>query len=293
VKALVAINPKSGGGKGAVVGAKVRNLLADSTHRISFVEAHSRESSLHDVRHALKGEKFEVLIAVGGDGFIHDLLPLLQEFEVPLLVIPAGTGNDIARSLGTFGMKISDILELPAKQAPAEINVGLISHHGEEVPFVQILSTGFDAVVNERANNFKVIKGKNKYVLAVLEKVWKFKAIEFTLTIDGVKQERRAMLICVANGASYGAGMKIVPFAKDDDGIFDVMVVDQVSPLRLLMVFPRVFFGKHINHPKVHFFTGTDIEISAKTEAFADGERISKLPVHIKVSPRNLQVFRA
>ena len=67
MKALVAINPKSGGGKGAVVGAKVRNLLADSTHRISFVEAHSRESSLHDVRHALKGEKFEVLIAVGGD----------------------------------------------------------------------------------------------------------------------------------------------------------------------------------------------------------------------------------
>ena len=293
MKALVAINPKSGGGKGSVVGAKVRRYFAESTDQITFVEESSRESTLDAVHHALKENAFDHLIAVGGDGFIHDLLPLLLKFEVPLLVLPAGTGNDIARTLGTYPLKIAEILELPKQKSASEINVGLISHHGEEIPFIQILSTGFDAVVNERANNFKIIKGKNKYVVAVLEMIWKFKAIEFTLTIDGVKQERRAMLICVANGASYGAGMKIVPFAKDDDGIFDVMVVDQVSPLRLLMVFPRVFFGRHINHPKVHFFTGTDIKISAKTEAFADGERISKLPVHIKVSPRNLQVFRA
>ena len=293
MKALVAINPKSGGGKGAVIGTKVRRQFADSMHEITFVEEDSREGSLHAVHHALKNDDFELLIAVGGDGFIHDLLPLLLKFEIPLLVAPAGTGNDIARTLGTYPLKIAEILELPTRTSPSEINVGLISHHGEEVPFVQILSTGFDAVVNERANNFKIIKGKNKYVLAVLEMIWKFKAIDFTITIDGVKQERKAMLVCVANGTSYGAGMKIVPFAKDDDGVFDLMVVDQVTPLRLLMVFPRVFFGRHINHPKVHFFTGVDIKIAGNTEAFADGERIAKLPVHIKVSPRNLQVFRA
>jgi diacylglycerol kinase (ATP) len=101
------------------------------------------------------------------------------------------------------------------------------------------------------------------------------------------------MLVCVANGNSYGAGMKIAPSAKNDDGTLEVMVVDHVSPFRLLMVFPRVFIGTHVNHPKVHFYSGSKISISGDTWAFADGEKISHLPVEVTISDMKLQVYRS
>ncbi len=293
MKALVAINPKSGNGKGAQFGARLRRHFANSADEITFVEARSREESLLEIENALDHQHFELLISVGGDGFVHDLLPLLLKFDLPVLVLPAGSGNDFARSLGTYNLKYEEALTLPITRPPSRIDVGIISHEGRETPFVQILSTGFDSVVNERANNFKMISGKNKYVIAVLAMVWKFRAIHFTITIDGIKQERQAMLVCIANGSSYGAGMKIVPQAVDDDGLLNVMVVDQVNPLRLLMVFPRVFFGRHVNHPKVHFFTGSEITVTGKTKAYADGESISDLPIHVRLSDRSLQVFRA
>jgi diacylglycerol kinase (ATP) len=292
VKTLVVINPHSGGGKGLVVGAKVRANYAGLGESITYIQASSLKESLAQVQSACANSKFDLLISVGGDGLIHDLLPSLIENDLPLLVIPAGTGNDFARTLGLHGQKLALLLAQPALSKPSLIDVGLIKNGLAQTPFIQILSTGFDSVVNERANNFKIVRGKIKYILAVLQKVWRFRALEFTLDIDGQERHQKAMLVCVANGQSYGGGMKIVPHAKDDDGLLDVMVVDRVNPFRLLMVFPRVFFGTHVTHPKVHFYTGRSIKISGKTQAFADGERISDLPIEVKISEKSLRVYR-
>ena len=292
MKALAVINPKAGGGKGSTMGERVRAHFSTHEHEIHFVQAPSLAESLAQVDQLCAVHDFQYLICVGGDGLIHDLLPLLLKHEIPLLVVPAGTGNDFARTIGLHGEKLHTILELPIAQAPSQINVGAIEHKEGSTPFVQILSTGFDAVVNERANNFKVIRGSIKYVIAVLLEVWKFRAIDFTLKVDGELITQQAMLVCVANGTSYGGGMKIVPHANHDDGLLDVMVVDRVNPLRLLLVFPRVFFGTHIKHPKVHFHSGKQIEISGETHAYADGERISSLPINISISERSLQVYK-
>lgn len=292
MNALVVINPQAGGGKGAVIGERVREYFAGQADSVFFVEAPSLAESLVQTRLWCSVNDPDLLISVGGDGLVHDLLPTLLEFSLPLLVIPAGTGNDFARTLGLYGSKLSTLLELPGRQEPKPINIALVSHDEMETPFVQILSTGFDSVVNAQANNYKVIKGKAKYAIAVLQKVWNFSPVDFTITIDGKTQNRTAMLACIANGTSYGAGMKIVPHAKNDDGLLDLMVVDCVSPLRLLMVFPRVFLGTHIHHPMVHFFKGREISISGDTSAFADGERISALPIRVRVADQTLQVYR-
>lgn len=292
MKALVVINPRAGGGKGLAMGAKVRSHFERLNNSITYVEAASLQETLAEVSGACAAFKFELLVCVGGDGFIHDLLPSLIENDLPLLVVPAGTGNDFARTLGLYGQKLALILAQPELARPSRINVAMIKHGEKETPFVQILSTGFDSVVNEHANNFKVIRGKIKYIIAVLQKVWGFRALDFIIEIDGKEHRQRAMLVCVANGESYGGGMKIVPHAKDDDDLLDVMVVDRVNPFRLLMVFPRVFFGTHVTHPKVHFYTGTNIHIAGNTQAFADGERIADLPVEVSISSHKLQVFR-
>ena len=292
MNALVVINPQAGGGKGMVIGERVRKYLEGESHELLFVQAPSVMESLGQTRLSCASRDFELVISVGGDGLVHDLLPTLLEFSLPLLVIPAGTGNDFARTLGLYGCKLSTLLELPKTHEPKPINIALVTHSDKETPFVQILSTGFDSVVNERANNFKFIRGKVKYIVAVLQQVWSFSPVHFTISIDGEVQNRTAMLACVANGTSYGAGMKIVPHAKNDDDLLDLMVVDRVSPLRLLMVFPRVFLGTHVNHPMVHFFKGREISISGDTTAFADGECISALPIRIRIADQKLQVYR-
>ena len=293
MKAIVVINPSSGGGKGAIVGGRVRQHFVGSLHEISYVEEASLATTLAILKNALTSTQFDLLICVGGDGLVHDLLPVLLEFELPLLVVAAGTGNDFARTLGLYRKRVPTLLDLPTKSASTRMDVGMIYHSSFETPFVQILSAGFDSVVNERANSFSRVKGKIKYIAAVMQKVWRFRAVDFEISIDGVRQSRRAMMICVANGKSYGGGMQIVPQAKNNDGYLDVMLVEEVNPLQLLTVFPRVFLGSHVKHPKVHFVTGREILISGATMAYADGERIAPLPIRVGLSQRSLQVFRA
>lgn len=292
MKALVVINPGAGGGKGLTTGNKIRSHFQGQSDQITYIQANSLHESLREISTVCSHSTFDLLICVGGDGLIHDLLPQLIAFKLPLLVVPAGTGNDFARTLGLFGEKVEKLLALPSRSEPVSIDICEVVHEESITPFVQILSTGFDSVVNKRANSMKLVRGKIKYVLAVLQMVWKFKAISYRVTIDGVVHEQRAMLVCVANGISYGGGMKIAPHANHTDEILDVMIVDRVNPVQLLLVFPRVFFGTHVRHPRVHFFKGSKIEISGDTVAYADGEEIAPLPIIVQVASPKLSVYR-
>ena len=293
MKILLVINPTSGGGKGNRVGNEVRELCNKLQLDFEYVLENSLESTLTNTSQQLANEKFDVLCAVGGDGLIHDLLPLLVKDQIPLLIFPAGTGNDFARTVHHFGRTHQKILrslkELPEIKSH-DVDIGVVKSSGESNPFVQIISTGFDSLVNERANNFRLIKGKFKYIVAVLLEIAKCKAIPFEISVDGVTTKVDAMLVCVANGSTYGGGMKIVPHAKNDDDLLELMYVAKVSALRLLFVFPRVFFGAHVNHPKVHFMSGKEIRLAAPTIAYGDGERIGPLPIHAKLSEQKIRV---
>jgi diacylglycerol kinase (ATP) len=107
----------------------------------------------------------------------------------------------------------------------------------------------------------------------------KFRAIEYQLTLDGEKFSTEAMLIAVGNGQSYGAGMRICPQARLDDGLFDLVILEPVSTLEFIKVFPTVYSGKHINHPKVRTMRAQKVQIEGSTIAYADGERIGPAPV--------------
>lgn len=292
MRAIVVINPVAGGGKGLGTGAQVRNYFQGQDHHIIYIQGSSLTDSLNQVDSACSNSDFELMICVGGDGLIHDLLPKLLKYKLPLLVVPSGTGNDFARTLGLYGLKIEKLLKMPTNSRPTEIDVGIVSDGQESTFFVQILSTGFDSVVNERANNMVAIRGKIKYIVAVLQKVWRFRAIDYRISIDGVLHQQRAMLVCVANGKSYGGGMMIAPHASNSDQILDIMIVDRVNPFRLLLVFPRVFLGTHVKHPSVHFYKGKNISITGNTVAYADGEKIAPLPISIQLSEQKLLVFR-
>jgi diacylglycerol kinase (ATP) len=165
-------------------------------------------------------------------------------------------------------------LERVITTQPSPIDLGIVD--GEW--FGAILSTGFDAVVNEKANTMKWPKGPMKYNAAIAIELPRFKPRHFEIILDDRTISTEAMLIAVANGRSYGGGMQVCPNAKIDDGLFDVMVLHPVSKLEFVKVFPRVFAGNHLSHPAVEIVRSKSVRIESEAVAYADGERIGQLP---------------
>jgi diacylglycerol kinase (ATP) len=175
---------------------------------------------------------------------------------------------------------------------PTEIDLGRTHNETGSQWFGQVLSTGFDSLVNERANRFRFIKGQIKYTIATLLELPLFRPYKYQIITPKGTRNISAMLIAIANGPSYGGGMQICPAADRTDGFFDVMVLHPVSKFELLRVFPKVFQGKHINHPAVEFIRLSKLTLESEAVAYADGERIGALPMNIEIVPRALKVWR-
>jgi diacylglycerol kinase (ATP) len=225
---------------------------------------------------------FAKVIAVGGDGLVNLCLQEVAERNIALSVIPAGTGNDFARAVGAHKKSVTEIFNTVRNHEPTGIDLGLVTGEFGKRWYVQVLSTGFDALVNGLANRITWPRGQMKYTLATIFTLARFKPIAYEVTIDDKQFNQNFMLLSVANGETYGGGMRICPNASNSDGIFDILLVHPVSKLVLLTIFPKVFTGKHIPHPKIEIIRGRKVEISANASSFADGEFVSKLPIRIE-----------
>ncbi|MFZ4108233.1 MAG: diacylglycerol/lipid kinase family protein [Candidatus Planktophila sp.] len=270
------INPISGSGKGATVGAQVAQFLL--THDVEFtvVTADSADALIKNLQEFItRFPNCDGVIAVGGDGLLHCALQTLTPAQIPIAMIPAGTGNDFVRTLGWPLDEIEKYLSRIISTPPKPMDLGLV----EERWFGAILSTGFDSIVNEKANSMKWPKGPSKYNAAIAIELPRFKPRHYEITLDDREISVQAMLIAVANGRSYGGGMMVCPQADIHDGLFDVMVLHPVSKIEFLKVFPRVFKGTHITHPAVEIVRSKHVTIRAKAVAYADGERLGETPL--------------
>jgi len=270
------INPVSGQGQGTTVGTYVAGYL--NQHKIDFTIVTGNSSkalSEHLQTFLEKNPNSEGVIAVGGDGLLHIILQLVVPFQVPFALIPAGTGNDFVRTLGWDLNRIDEQLNRVITTKSSSIDLGLVD--GEW--FGAILSTGFDSIVNEKANTMQWPKGPMKYNAAIAIELPRFKPRNYEITLDDRTISTQAMLIAVANGRSYGGGMLVCPNANINDALFDVMVLHPVSKFEFLKVFPRVFAGTHISHPAVEIVRSRNVTIESKAVAYADGERIGQLPI--------------
>ena len=283
---LLLANPTSGAGQGRNVIADVIKELKAREISFSDISGSSYESAVLNLRSSLKRTNPEAVIVVGGDGMVHLAIQELAGTEVPLILIPAGTGNDFARTMNLdLDLPVAS-LSYALTHQPKSIDLGSVNGRY----FAEILSTGFDSMVNERANRMR-IRSKIKYDLAMLLELPIFKPLEYEISVDGRQMTTRAMLIAVANGISYGGGMKICPNSDIQDGLFDLMILEPVSKIEFLKVFPKVFKGTHITHPKVRILQGKKITINSKAIAYADGERIGQLPITAEIAPGALRTW--
>jgi diacylglycerol kinase (ATP) len=270
------INPVSGHGKGTSVGTYVAGYLNQKKITFTIVTGNSAVALTDHLRTFIeKNPQCEGIIAVGGDGLMHIIVQLAAPHQIPFTIIPAGTGNDFVRSLGWDLDAIDAQLSTVTTTEPSCIDLGLVD--GEW--FGAILSTGFDSIVNEKANTMQWPKGTMKYNAAIAIELPKFKPRHYEITLDDRSISTEAMLIAVSNGRSYGGGMLVCPNANMNDGFFDVMVLHPISKIEFMKVFPQVFAGTHISHPAVEIVRSKSVTIESIAVAYADGERIGQLPV--------------
>ena len=277
----IAINPNSGQGRSIAIGEEVIKYFARKNLMYRIFSALSADALQQDLENFLGQQSVEGVISVGGDGLAHLILQVAVPRHIPFAIIPAGTGNDIVRTLGWSLDNIQSQLDRVTSTKAEPIDLGNVDSEW----FAAILSTGFDSIVNERANRLKWPKGPQRYNVAIARELPRFTPIEYEITTDTRTFTTKAMLIAIGNGRSYGGGMLVCPQAHMNDGLFDVMILEPVSKLEFLKVFPKVYSGSHLSHPKVSTFRTKKISIQADAVAYADGERIGAAPISAECVP--------
>ena len=278
----IVINPTSGQGKGAEVGKVVVGYFSRNDLKYQIITGISAENVRRDLESFLKiYPSCSGVICVGGDGLAHLALQSVVPVRVAFAVIPAGTGNDFVRTLNWPLDKLEVQLDKITTEEPTMIDLGLVD--GEW--FGAVLSSGFDSVVNERANSLKWPSGPAKYNVAIALELPVFKPSYFEIELDDRSINTQAMLVAVGNGSSYGGGMKVCPDASVNDGYFDVMILNPVSKIEFIKVFPKVYSGRHVHHPEVNIYRTKKIRINSDAVAYADGERIGTLPISAECVP--------
>lgn len=272
---LIAINPHSGNGRGASVAALTTQYLSSQNVSYQSIAAASAQELSHLLAQELDAKTYQGVIAVGGDGLAHLVLQVCVPRHIPFAIVPAGTGNDFVRTLGWSLTEIEPFLHRVISSDPSPIDLGNVDSEW----FGAILSTGFDSVVNERANRLPWPKGPQRYNLAIALELPRFTPIEYEISCDSKTFTTKAMLVAIGNGKSYGGGMNICPQAQLHDGLFDVVILEPVSKIEFIKTFPKVYSGAHISHPRVKTLRAKKVTITANAVAYADGERIGPAPI--------------
>lgn len=281
------VHPGSGRGRGAEYAAIAEPRLRDAGFRVRRLQGRDGDEARELARHAVD-EGTETLVVVGGDGLVHLALQSLVHSSTTLGIIPSGTGNDAARY---FDVPRND------PRAAADVVIGGrtrvvdVARTGPTY-FLCVLSAGFDAVVNERANGMSWPRGQMRYNLATMAELRTFQALPYTLDLDGNTKSLKAMMVAVGNGRSFGGGLRITEGAVLDDGLLDVVFFHPMSRRELVRAYPKLFSGTHTSHPAYEHHRVREVTVAAPgIVAYADGERLGPLPLTVTAVPGALRVL--
>jgi diacylglycerol kinase family enzyme len=267
----------------------------------------------------------DAIVLFGGDGTLHRHLPQLVNLHLPVLIVPRGSGNDFARSVNIRSFRQA----LAAWQRFCEggansrtVDLGLITPLPNGSPnsarldtpafsfcvpnksyyFACIGGVGLDAEIARRASDFpRWVRSHGGYVLALPRALARFKPRQTTILVSGngngnhfePRYSQPTFLAAFANTPVYGGGMRIAPRAEMDDGHLDICVVKKLRKLKLLSLFPTVYFGRHLKIPEVDYFRASRLRIDTERAAnvFADGEYVCRTPIEVAVAPKALTVI--
>lgn len=280
-------NPTAGKGLGARTAAIALPRLREAGFRVRELQGADGDEARELARRAV-AHGVEALVVVGGDGMVHLAMQELVHTDTALGIIPAGTGNDAARALNVPRSDPQAAADVVVAGRTRTIDVA----QAGAAYFLCVLSAGFDAVANERANKMTWPRGHVRYNLAALAELRVFRPLSYTLELDGVTIHTEAVLVAVGNGPSFGGGLRITQGALLDDGMLDVVIFHPVTKPDLVRTFPRLYRGTHTTHPAYEHHRVRQVTVAAPgIVAYADGERLGPLPLTVTAVPSALRVL--
>jgi diacylglycerol kinase (ATP) len=291
--------------------AAILGLGCSAQNLVPFqIEAAAREIIEWRIGMPGAGDSADVILLFGGDGTIHRHLGQLVKLGLPVLVVPAGSGNDFAGALGLGRVRDSLAAWRRFRSGHGNlrtIDLGIISPLGADAGgaptphyFCSVAGLGLDGEVARRANALpRWVRGHGGYALTVVPTIFRFAAFPMKISISDegtgwrIRSDRPTILAAFANTSTYGDGMKIAPRARMDDGLLDVCVIGGVDPFKLACLFPTVYFGRHLGIREVEYFQASRVRIETEVplDVYADGEYVCRTPVEVRVQPAALRVI--
>ncbi|HSQ78886.1 MAG TPA: diacylglycerol kinase family protein [Nitrospirota bacterium] len=283
-------NPAAGRGRSRETVLRVRELLKDRGVEFDLELTKGPRDAAIIARKALK--EFDVIVAIGGDGTVNEIMPGMLFSEKPLGIVPAGSGNDFIKSVG-IPNNIDKAVAMLLKGKAGSIDVGKING----TYFANGVGIGFDAAVNRASYTINHSKrGFFLYFCALLQTLGKYDAVPLSITINGEIFSQSTFLLTVGNGTTVGGGFKLTPRAKVDDGLLDVTIVKPLALPVLLWHLPKVFLGTIERVKKYAILLRTEkltVMATGPVPVHVDGEIYGKgeTRFEIEVVPKALMVI--
>jgi diacylglycerol kinase (ATP) len=235
-----------------------------------------------------------LLVVVGGDGTVNEVVNGVAGTGAEIAVLSSGTGEDFGRTHG-IPNRFDDAVRTVLDGETRTIDVGRVECEGSPGRFfANVGSAGMSGAVARRANTMsKALGGRVTFFYALTREfvAWQNTAVALELG-DGVRREGRLHDVIVANGRFHGGGMKLAPDARQDDGLFDVVTIGDVNKLDFLTTASKLYSGRYLSHPKVELLRSATVAISAAEPLplEVDGEPIGLTPARFEVVPGALRL---
>jgi len=284
---LLIVNPEAGSGKTMKVLPQIENILR--TKKIEY-EFHFTQEPMHATELVKEiGNKFDVIVAIGGDGTINEVINGVPDLKIPFGMIPIGTGNDFARSCSIPYNSIEEAIQILLNHDVKNIDVGEVNGR----KFVNVLGMGFEGQVNWNARKIEYIKGAFRYILSIAYTLIAYKRIPMKLTLDRKILNDDIYLVSVGNGWNVGGGLQLTPKAKLDDGVFDVCYVKEITRWRIITNFSKLLKGTLPELDEVEIYQAKHIKVESSEfipfhfdgEIFEDRCKKLDIKIHPKAQP--------
>lgn len=293
--------------------AAILGLGSSTTHLKPFAQI---SDALWQLGLPANPTEADAILVFGGDGTVHRHLPQLVKLQLPVLVVPHGSGNDFARALdlrGTTGALAAWRQFVSSRGCVRQIDLGVITpsdagvapaphapEHGRY--FCCVGGVGLDAEVARLANQLpRTLRRRGGYALSLLPALFGFQPVAVRVQAGrgdssggwDTRHDGPAMVAAFANTPTYGGGILIAPQARLDDGKLEICVVQAMAKARLLRLFPSVYSGRHLDFPEVRYFQADRLRIETEkpAEVYADGEYVCSTPVDVTVERAALKVI--
>lgn len=299
MKIALLLNRKSGLGRTERLAAYVYQQFSNKQIDFELVEGESAEAVINET--IARANEFTAVVSVGGDGSAHTAAQVAYATGLPLGIIASGSGDDIARACGLPHGRNLEAMQKSvdhfvtaylANDVTAVDSIRVATADGKEHSVMAVMSAGFDSRVNSNSAKMTYLTGTIRYIAAMLKTLGNFKPIDYHWKLDGQEKKFQAMVVAIGNGSMFGGGMKVCPAAHIKDGEFDILVVDKMRVATLLAVFPKIFSGGHVAHPKVQELRGKSLWLDAPTETvWGDGEYLGLTPMQLELKSDSIKVF--